>query len=74
MIHRLFALGFGLVAMAAPPTIDAQASPEETQVLSAVEAYNRAFTGKDLAGLKALLTPDIILYEHSVRNVGLDDV
>lgn len=74
MIHQLFALGFGLLALATPPTIDAQPHPEEVAVRAAVEAYNRAFTSKDLSGLKALLTPDIVLYEHSVRNVGLDDV
>lgn len=46
----------------------------EAQVRAAVEHYNTAFLGKDLPGLKALLAPDIILYEHSVRNIGLDDV
>ena len=29
---------------------------------------------KDLPALKALLAPDIVLYEHSVRNIGLDNV
>ena len=74
MMPRLFALGFGLLAVAAPPTIDAQTRPDEVAVRAAVEAYNRAFIGKDLSSLKALLTPDIVRYEHSVRNVGLDDV
>lgn len=46
----------------------------EQNVRAAVEAYNRAFVGKDLPALKALLAPDIVLYEHSVRNIGLDDV
>lgn len=46
----------------------------ESEVRSAVERYNAAFTTKDLVGLKALLAPDIVLYEHSVRNIGLDDV
>jgi len=48
--------------------------PDESSLRAAVEAYNRAFLGKDLAALKALLAPDVVLYEHSVRNIGLDDV
>ena len=46
----------------------------EEQVRAAVESYNRAFVNKDLPALKALLAPDIVLYEHSVKNIGLDDV
>jgi ketosteroid isomerase-like protein len=46
----------------------------EQRVLAAVESYNRAFVGKDLAALKDLLAQDVVLYEHSVRNIGLDDV
>ncbi|MDX2060066.1 MAG: nuclear transport factor 2 family protein [Gemmatimonadales bacterium] len=73
-MHRPFALAFGLLVVAAAPPIDAQVQPAEAAVRAAIEAYNRAFTGKDLSSLKALLAPDIVLYEHSVRNVGLDDV
>ena len=73
-MRRLLTLAAGFVAMAGSPPIDAQTHPDEAGVRVAVEAYNRAFTTKDLATLKALLTPDIVLYEHSVRNVGLDDV
>ena len=50
------------------------AQAPEQQVRDAVESYNRAFVTKDLAALKALLAPDIVLYEHSVKNIGLDDV
>ena len=53
---------------------DLNAQSSEQQVRAAVESYNRAFVQKDLAGLKALLAPDIVLYEHSVKNIGLDDV
>lgn len=73
MMHRLLTLGGGLLAMATPPAIDAQTRPEAA-VRAAVEAYNRAFTSKDLPALKSLLASDVVLYEHSVRNVGLDDV
>ena len=51
-----------------------RAQTAEQQVRAAVESYNRAFVGKDLPALKALLASDIVLYEHSVRNIGLDDV
>ncbi|MFZ5625397.1 MAG: nuclear transport factor 2 family protein [Gemmatimonadota bacterium] len=48
--------------------------PAEAEVRAAVEQYNLAMTTKNLPVLKALLAPDIVLYEHSVRNIGLDDV
>ena len=51
-----------------------QAQSPEPQVRAAVESYNRAFVQKDLPALKALLAPDIVLYEHSVKNIGIDDV
>lgn len=52
----------------------ATAQSPEAQVRTAVAEYNRAMVEKDLPALKALLAPDIVLYEHSVRNIGLDDV
>jgi len=52
----------------------ATAQTPEASVRAAVDAYNRAFTQRDLPALKALLSPDIVLYEHSVQNIGLDDV
>ena len=45
----------------------------EAAVRSAVTAYNNAMVGKDLTALRGMLAPDIVLYEHSVRNIGLDD-
>jgi ketosteroid isomerase-like protein len=61
-----------LAALLLPPPPAAQGP--EADVRAAVERYNAAFIAKDLPGLKALLAPDIVLYEHSVRNLGLDDV
>lgn len=52
----------------------ATAQSPESDVRAAVERYNAAFTTKDLTSLKALLADDIVLYEHSVRNIGLADV
>ena len=66
---RLIAAFIGLSALRG---LEAQ-SPER-DVRAAVERYNAAMTSKDLPTLKSLLAPDIILFEHSVRNVGLDDV
>jgi len=53
---------------------DGIAQSAEADVRAAVARYNAAFAGKDMPALKALLASDIVLYEHSVRNIGLDDV
>ncbi len=50
------------------------AQAPEAAVRAAVEQYNSAMTTKNLVVLKSLLADDIVLYEHSVRNVGLADV
>jgi ketosteroid isomerase-like protein len=65
-------VGVVLAALLLPSPLAAQGS--EADVRAAVERYNAAFITKDLPALKALLAPDIVLYEHSVRNLGLDDV
>lgn len=41
---------------------------------AAMEKYDKAFRTKDTETIKALLAPDVLLYEHSVRNDGLQDV
>jgi uncharacterized protein (TIGR02246 family) len=69
-MKRHLIAGVALLAFAMP--VSAQ-NPEQ-QVRAAVESYNKAFIGKDLSALKALLATDIVLYEHSVKNIGLDDV
>ena len=66
------ALGAALLCAAAPP-VSAQVSAE-AEVTAAVERYNDAVVGQDLDALKALLADHIVLYEHSVRNIGRDDV
>ena len=58
----------------AGPTPSAAQQTADAEVRAAVERYNQAFLGKDLPALRALLAPDVILYEHSVKNIGLDDV
>ena len=65
-------LAFSAVMVGARGLVAQDAS--ERDLRAAVEQYNRAFLGKDLVALKQLLAPDVILYEHSVRNIGLDDV
>ena len=52
----------------------ATAQTPEAAVRAAVDEYNRAMQAKDLSALRALLAPDIVLYEHSVRNIGVEDV
>lgn len=62
-----------LIAVLAAGPVTAQ-TDAEAQVRAAVDRYNTALVERDLVTLKALLAPDVILYEHSVRNIGLDDV
>lgn len=62
----------GIALLSAAPLLSAQTP--DAEVRAAVARYNNAFTTKDLQGLKALLADDIVLYEHSVRNIGLADV
>ena len=65
------------IALAVAVTATSPASGQssaESEVRAAVERYNDAFVGKDLPALKALLAEDVVLYEHSVQNIGLDDV
>jgi len=47
---------------------------QEAEVRAAVDQYNAALLSRDLPALKAMLAPDIVLYEHSVQNIGLNDV
>lgn len=68
--HMLPVLALGVLTLATPLS----AQDPESQVRAAVESYNRALVTRDLPTLKALLAPDIVLYEHSVKNIGLDDV
>jgi len=63
-----------LAALWCAAPLAAQQASTEHEVRAAVDRYNRAFVAKDLATLKGLLAPDIVLFEHSVRNIGLDDV
>ena len=72
--RRLQMVGTALAAGAGAPSVTllAQADPE-AEVRAAVDRYNAAFTSRDLTTLKTLLAPDIVLYEHSVRNIGLED-
>jgi len=47
---------------------------QNSGVDAALAKYDQAFRGKDVATIRNLLADDVLLYEHSVRNVGLADV
>jgi len=49
-------------------------SAQDTSLKAALEKYDRAFRAKDTETIKGLLAPDVLLYEHSARNDGLQDV
>lgn len=50
------------------------AHAQDAALKGAVEKYDRAVRSKDVETVKHLLAPDVLLYEHSVRNDGLEDV
>lgn len=52
----------------------AQAPAGNSQLKAAIEKYDRAVQAKDVETVRGLLAPDVLLYEHSVRNDGLQDV
>lgn len=69
-MKRLTVLWVGLVLSGAVISLGAQ----ESSLKAAMEKYNQAFRSKDVETVKSLLAPDVLLYEHSVRNDGLQDV
>jgi len=52
----------------------ARAQDADADLRAAIRAYDRAFRSKDLDALHAMLADDVVLYEHSVQNVGKADV
>lgn len=68
-MKKLAAL-WALVFMLVIPTVQAQRGPLQ----EAIEKYDRAYKNKDVETIKNLLAPDVLLYEHSVRNDGLQEV
>ena len=49
------------------------AQTEDASVRKALDAYDRAVAKKDVETVRNLLAPDLLLYEHSVRNDGAKD-
>ncbi len=49
------------------------ANGEEDSVRKALDAYDQAVAKKDVDTVRMLLAPDMLLYEHSVRNDGAKD-
>ncbi len=46
---------------------------EEDSVRKALDAYDQAVAKKDVDTVRMLLAPEMLLYEHSVRNDGAKD-
>ncbi len=72
--RRAAVLAVVLLILMGPVRGALAAQAPEVAVRAAVEQYNSAMTTKNLVVLKSLLADDIVLYEHSVKNVGLADV
>jgi ketosteroid isomerase-like protein len=51
----------------------AAATSEEDSVRKAVSTYDQAVAKKDVEVVRTLLAPEMLLYEHSVRNDGAKD-
>lgn len=51
----------------------ASANGEEDSVRKALDAYDQAVAKKDVETVRTLLAPEMLLYEHSVRNDGAKD-
>ena len=49
------------------------ANGEEDSVRKALDAYEQAVAKKDVDTVRMLLAPEMLLYEHSVRNDGAKD-
>lgn len=49
------------------------ANGEEDSVRKALGAYDQAVAKKDVNTIRMLLAPEMLLYEHSVRNDGAKD-
>lgn len=51
-----------------------QAQGQDASLREALDRYDKAFGSQEIETVKSLLAPDVLLYEHSVRNDGLQDV
>ena len=58
--------------MAVLPLV-ARASSQEDSVRKALRAYDEAVAKKDVETVRTFLAPELLLYEHSVRNDGAKD-
>ena len=63
-----------VLMLVTPLGLQAQTPQPSTQLKAAIEKYDRAVGAKDVATVRTLLAPDVLLYEHSVRNAGIEDV
>ncbi len=69
-MKRLFMMLIPVVLGGGFLALNAQDAPQKL----AQEKYDQAFRAKDVEAIRGLLAPDVLLYEHSVRNDGVQDV
>jgi ketosteroid isomerase-like protein len=63
---------FLIIALVAASPLAVRAIGDDS-VRRAVDAYDQAVAKKDVETVKKLLAPEMLLYEHSVRNDGAKD-
>ena len=61
---------FALAMSVSAPLI---AQAQNSGAAKALATYDKAFRTKDVDTIRRLLADDIVLYEHSVRNIGVQD-
>lgn len=66
--------GILLACLVVLVAVQVRAHEPASHLKEAIEKYDRAVQTKDVETVKTLLAPDVLLYEHSVRNDGLQDV
>ena len=62
-----------VVFVAAVVALGVSAQGDEASVRTALDIYDQAVARKDVETVRTLLAPEILLYEHSVRNDGVKD-
>ena len=62
-----------VVLIAAGTVSQGRAHDSDSQLTDSLQKYDMASAKRDVETVKSLLAPEILVYEHSVRNDGLQD-
>ena len=65
-------LSLTLFLLVATP-LCALAQGDEASVRKVLDAYDQAVSKRDVESVRKLLAPEVLVYEHDVRNDGIED-